>query len=39
LPFGDAVTLRRRLAVHQRMVQRHPGEGQYEIITGSFGNP
>ncbi len=28
-----------RWTVHQRMAQRHPGEGQYEIITGSFGNP
>jgi hypothetical protein len=28
-----------RWAVQQRMAQRHPGEGQYEIITGSFGNP
>ena len=35
----SAVTLRSRLAVHQRKAQRHPGEGQREIITGSFGNP
>ena len=35
----SAVTLRSRLAVHQRKAQRHPGDGQREIITGSFGNP
>ena len=35
----SAVTLRSRLAVHQRKAQRHPGEGQRHIITGSFGNP
>ena len=35
----SAVTLGSRLAVHQRNAQRHPGEGQREVITGSFGNP
>ena len=35
----SAVTLRSRVAVHQRNAQRHPGEGQREVITGSFGNP
>jgi hypothetical protein len=35
----SAVTLGNRWAVHQRVAQRRPGEGQYEIITRSFGNP
>jgi hypothetical protein len=34
----SAVTLRSRLAVHQRDAQRHSGEGQRHIVTGSFGN-
>jgi hypothetical protein len=33
----SAVTLCRRFAVHQRKAQRHPGEAQREVITGSFG--
>jgi hypothetical protein len=33
-----AVTLRSRLAVHQRNAQRRPGNGQREVITGPFGN-
>jgi hypothetical protein len=33
------VMIRIRVAVYQRNAQRHPGEGQREVITGSFGNP
>src|SRR4029077_17587140 len=35
----SAVTLAGSPAVHQRKTQRHPGDGQSEIVTGSFGNP
>ena len=35
----SAVTLRSRVAVHQRHAQRHPDVGHREVITGSFGNP
>jgi len=35
----SAVTLRSRVAVHQRKPQRHPGVGQRDVITGSFGDP
>jgi hypothetical protein len=34
-----AGTIRNRWAVHQCMAQRQPGEGQRNVITGSFGNP
>ncbi len=36
--FLSPVTLGSRLMVHQRNAQRRPGEGQREVITGSFGN-
>ena len=35
----SASTLCSPVAVHQRMAERQPGDGQREIITGSFGNP
>ena len=35
----SAVTLRIRVAVHQRNAQRQPGQGQREVITGSFRDP
>ncbi len=35
----SAVTLRIRVAVHQRKTQHRPGEDHRHIITGSFGNP
>src|SRR5262249_433659 len=35
----STLTLRSRLAVPQPNAQRHPGDRQREIITGSFGNP
>jgi hypothetical protein len=35
----SAVTVGSRWAVRQRKAQRYLGEGQREIVTGSFGNP
>jgi hypothetical protein len=32
----SAVTLRSRVAVHQRKAQRQPGEDQREIVTELF---
>src|ERR1700722_11587635 len=37
--FLSAIALGSGSAVHQRNTQRHPGEGQRQVITGSFGNP
>jgi len=35
----SAIMLRGRLSVRQRKAQNHLGEGQREILSGSFGNP
>src|SRR4051812_26923847 len=35
----STVTIRTRLAVHQRNGQRSPDEGHRQVITGSFRNP